>query len=206
MLFESATFCLCVCKCMLTDACLYAYVVWVCLCCVASICRVLACVRVDSYVCVSTSILIRGLPHPQRLLKSPWPGGDPHPIQNFKMKIFRFKFRGCCLNKRTWMIPIHTRHVRMHACHAACHAHEINFIRYSPQPFCPQPPSPDWGHNSHFNQWVQSRHSSSSSGMAGSEAPRFALRCSGLFLVRRFRACRTRQQTFFGLCLEALGR
>ena len=105
------------------------------LCRVASICRVLACVRVDSYVCVSTSILIRGLPHPQRLLKSPWPGGDPHPIQNFKMKIFRFKFRGCCLNKRTWMIPIHTRHVRMHACHAACHAHEINFIRYSPQPF-----------------------------------------------------------------------
>ena len=98
LLFESATFCLCVCKCMLTDACLYAYVVWVCLCCVASICRVLACVRVDSYVCVSTSILIRGLPHPQRLLKSPWPGGDPHPIQNFKMKIFRFKFRGCCLN------------------------------------------------------------------------------------------------------------
>ena len=97
LLFESATFCLCVCKCMLTDACLYAYVVWVC-CVVWRHCRVLACVRVDSYVCVSTSILIRGLPHPQRLLKSPWPGGDPHPIQNFKMKIFRFKFRGCCLN------------------------------------------------------------------------------------------------------------
>ena len=97
LLFESATFCLCVCKCMLTDACLYAYVVWVCLCCVASICRVLACVRV--YVCMRKyKHLIRGLPHPQRLLKSPWPGGDPHPIQNFKMKIFRFKFRGCCLN------------------------------------------------------------------------------------------------------------
>ena len=85
------------------------------------------------------------------------------------------------------------------------HAHVINIIRYSPQPFCPQPPSPDWGHNSHFNKWVQSRHSSSSSGMAGSEAPRFALRCSGLFLVRRFRACRSRQRRFSASAWRRLG-
>ena len=52
---------------------------------------------------------------------------------------------------------------------------------------------------------VHSRHSSSSSGMAGSEAPRFALRCSGLFLVRRFRACRSRQRRFSASAWRRLG-
>ena len=104
------------------------------LCCVASLPRARVCAC--RFLCMRKyKHLNKGIASPPNTLKSPWPGGGPTSNSKCGDEISRFKFRGCCLNKRTWMIPIHTRHVRMHACHAACHAHEINFIRYSPQPF-----------------------------------------------------------------------